>query len=298
MDLTKIGKYIACKRKLCGLTQRQLAEKLGMSDKSVSKWECGICLPDVSIYTELCNILGISLNEFIAGEDIPEHNVVKKSEDNIIQVTVDGTLRRKKLRRIIAVLVCFAVLVTSVLGYIAYKSGVWQQNYVKPLQENSEEKKIAHLLSDVDGAFLYEYSVDKSYKEISLNLTVYNRGNKLSEEREIISVPFDGEVFLREGMLAIIPDFENYNVKVIVADGNGKASTYFDILENVEERQYYARSSAEITDKVDIIENADQGLLALLYGKNKLSAGTIEDMQNGKVDARNDYVYYLSFEFS
>ena len=58
MDLIKIGKYIACKRKSLGMTQKQLAEKIGMSDKSVSKWERGICLPDVSVYLELCEILG------------------------------------------------------------------------------------------------------------------------------------------------------------------------------------------------------------------------------------------------
>ena len=69
MDLIKIGKYIAEKRKALGLTQKQLAEQLGMSDKSVSKWERGICLPDVSVYMELCGILGISMNEFLAGED-------------------------------------------------------------------------------------------------------------------------------------------------------------------------------------------------------------------------------------
>ena len=63
MDLVKIGKYIASKRKSLGMTQKQLAEKLGMSDKSVSKWERGVCLPDVSVYKELCSILGISLNE-------------------------------------------------------------------------------------------------------------------------------------------------------------------------------------------------------------------------------------------
>ena len=70
MDFVKIGKYIASKRKSLGMTQKQLAEKLGMSDKSVSKWERGVCLPDVSVYKELCSILGISLNEFLAGEDI------------------------------------------------------------------------------------------------------------------------------------------------------------------------------------------------------------------------------------
>lgn len=53
MDIVKIGKYIAGKRKILGLTQKQLAEKLGMSDKSVSKWERGICMPDVSLYMQL-----------------------------------------------------------------------------------------------------------------------------------------------------------------------------------------------------------------------------------------------------
>ena len=72
MDQKKIGKYIADKRKALGLTQLQLAEKLNMSDKSVSKWERGVCLPDVSVYTKLCDTLGISLNEFLAGEDLTE----------------------------------------------------------------------------------------------------------------------------------------------------------------------------------------------------------------------------------
>ena len=78
MDLIKIGKYIAEKRKALGLTQKQLAEKLNMSDKSVSKWERGICLPDVSIYMELCSILRISINEFLAGEDIGAENIIEK----------------------------------------------------------------------------------------------------------------------------------------------------------------------------------------------------------------------------
>mgnify|MGYP002572831964 CR=1 FL=1 len=95
MDLVKIGKYIAGKRKALGMTQKQLAEKLNMSDKSVSKWERGICLPDVSVYMELCEILGISINEFLAGEDIDAENVEKKSEDNIIQVTKDSKKKQK-----------------------------------------------------------------------------------------------------------------------------------------------------------------------------------------------------------
>ena len=79
MDLIKIGKYIAEKRKELGMTQKQLAEKLGMSDKSVSKWERGVCLPDVSVYSDLCRVLGIGIHEFLAGEDILQEEITQKS---------------------------------------------------------------------------------------------------------------------------------------------------------------------------------------------------------------------------
>lgn len=64
-------------RNIKGLTQEQVAEVIGISRQSYSKWEQGICLPDVSVYVELCEILGISLNEFLAGEDIEIANVEK-----------------------------------------------------------------------------------------------------------------------------------------------------------------------------------------------------------------------------
>ena len=115
MDLVKIGKYIAGKRKALGMTQKQLAEKLNMSDKSVSKWERGICLPDVSVYMELCEILGISINEFLAGEDIDAENVEKKSEDNIIQVTKDSKKKQKKLKSTVAVVTTYAVITVLIL---------------------------------------------------------------------------------------------------------------------------------------------------------------------------------------
>ena len=91
MELIKIGTYIAGKRKALGMTQKQLAEQLGMSDKSVSKWERGICLPDVALYAELCQILGISINEFFAGEDIAKEDLMQKSEENIIGVAKESS---------------------------------------------------------------------------------------------------------------------------------------------------------------------------------------------------------------
>ena len=115
MDLVKIGKYIAAKRKEKGMTQKQLAEKLGMSDKSVSKWERGICLPDVSVYTDLCQNLGISINEFLAGEDIAQENIAKNFEENIIGVATDSKNRQKRLKAVILTLFMISFIMAAVL---------------------------------------------------------------------------------------------------------------------------------------------------------------------------------------
>ena len=95
MNQIDTGKFIASCRKEKGLTQAQLAEKLNITDRAVSKWETGICLPDVSVYITLCDMLGISINEFFAGEDIREENYIQKSEDNLIRIAKDSKYKIK-----------------------------------------------------------------------------------------------------------------------------------------------------------------------------------------------------------
>ena len=65
----------------------------------VSKWERGICLPDVSIYMELCSILRISINEFLAGEDIGAQNIIKKKYSNLIQITKESKKKQKNFKK-------------------------------------------------------------------------------------------------------------------------------------------------------------------------------------------------------
>ena len=79
MNQIKIGRFIAECRKLKDLTQMQLAEKLNITDKAISKWERGIAMPDSSIMLELCEILGITVNELLNGEKFSmENNNQKK----------------------------------------------------------------------------------------------------------------------------------------------------------------------------------------------------------------------------
>ena len=86
MDQEKIGRFIAGCRKECNLTQEQVAEKLGVSNKTVSRWENGNGLPDVSLLQPLCEVLNISVNELLLGEKIPEDNYRKKVEESTLRI--------------------------------------------------------------------------------------------------------------------------------------------------------------------------------------------------------------------
>lgn len=135
MNQSKIGTYIAVKRKAQDMTQAQLAQKLGVSDKSVSKWERGVCLPDVSLFQDICGILGISINEFFAGEDIAREAVEEQSEKNILAILKDSVHRNSKLKKTIKSLVAVLVLVVIAGGAIIVKNlrdnGYFDKNYIR-----------------------------------------------------------------------------------------------------------------------------------------------------------------------
>lgn len=86
MDQIKIGRFISACRKEKGLTQAQLGERLGITDRAISKWETGKSMPDSSIMLELCGLLGISVNELLTGERIQMTDYSKKAEENLIEL--------------------------------------------------------------------------------------------------------------------------------------------------------------------------------------------------------------------
>ena len=93
MNQEKIGKFILECRKNKKLTQSELAEKLGVTDKSISNWENGRNMPDLSLFKPLCEILDISINDLISGEKISEDKYQEKLEENIIS-TIDYTNKK------------------------------------------------------------------------------------------------------------------------------------------------------------------------------------------------------------
>ena len=83
LNQEKTGSYIAEKRRQTGMTQKELVEKLGRSDKAVSKWERGKSMPDPAVMEELCSLLNISINEFLSGEDIRNEVYFNRAEENM-----------------------------------------------------------------------------------------------------------------------------------------------------------------------------------------------------------------------
>ena len=296
MDLIKIGKYIAGKRKSLGMTQKQLAEKLGMSDKSVSKWERGVCLPDVSVYKELCSILGISLNEFLAGEDIAQENMIQKSETNIIEVIRDNINKQKCLKVMKCILLVIAICAVSIIGFTIYRLKK-PQNFITPLAEDSIEMQTAKLLAGPDGAFIYKFITTDEYKKLRLHIHRYESGRLSNQDK--VETGFEDIGSPKSGEIVMVPDFDNYVIKLIISGDGNKLSTEIPILENVEDREYYGRSATEIQNIVDIRYNKQQPLIAFLYDDETMSVPALDDLINSQTEfiSNNDYVYYVAFEF-
>ncbi len=97
MNQEKIGSFIAQRRKDKKLTQAKLASYLGISDRTISKWERGKGLPDPIYMLELCQILGISVNELLTGEFIEERNYQQKAEDNLLMMAGQEVKQTKKM---------------------------------------------------------------------------------------------------------------------------------------------------------------------------------------------------------
>lgn len=119
MDQVKIGKFIAERRKQNGLTQMQLAEKLNITDRAVSKWETGKSMPDSSIMLELCSVLKITVNDLLSGELITVDNYNKESEKNLLEMVRQKQEADKRLLRmelLAGIMACIPFAVGIVLG--------------------------------------------------------------------------------------------------------------------------------------------------------------------------------------
>ncbi len=132
MNQEKIGKFIAKSRKDKKMTQEQLADILGVTSKSISRWERGICMPDLSLYEKLCNTLGITINELLSGENLKKDEYQETFEKNIISVVdkVDKKNRIPNTLKKLALTIIF-VIDAILIGYIMYANIEFTANFDK-----------------------------------------------------------------------------------------------------------------------------------------------------------------------
>ncbi len=130
MNQEKIGKFIAECRKDKNLTQLQLAEILGVTDRSVSKWENGRCMPDLSLFKPICTELDITINELLSGERIEKELYQEKLEENIVN-TIDYSTKKISYNNNIfgMVLLMFGFLITLTAIAIFPSESSWSSIY-------------------------------------------------------------------------------------------------------------------------------------------------------------------------
>ncbi len=129
MDQVKIGSFIAERRKSVGLTQMQLAEKLSITDRAVSKWENGRAMPDSSIMLGLCDILGISVNELLSGEKISVENSNQKNEQLLLDIAKEVEQKNKTIWTsmwVIMIVSMIALFAGVLIAAFLMPEGIWQ----------------------------------------------------------------------------------------------------------------------------------------------------------------------------
>jgi transcriptional regulator with XRE-family HTH domain len=174
MNQEKIGKFIAKCRKDRNITQEQLAEKLGVTNKSVSRWENGVNMPDYSILKELCNILDIDVNEFLSGEKLRKNEIQSHSIENL-DLILKEYYKMKKQRNIfkyisicvvsISILICIFGVILHVYSKQYNLKGI--SNILSVYIDEDREKEY---VGELDG---YEIYVENLRVE-ELNYRTFN----------------------------------------------------------------------------------------------------------------------------
>ena len=129
MNQIKIGRFIAESRKAVGLTQAQLAEKLNLTDRAVSKWETGRSMPDASLMLQLCDILGVTVNDLLSGERIDRENGGAKNEQLLLDMAKELKEKNKTIWRSMWVLMTVSIiglLGCLVVAALLIPEGPWQ----------------------------------------------------------------------------------------------------------------------------------------------------------------------------
>lgn len=237
MNLIKIGKFIAEQRKQKDLTQEQLAEKLGINNRTISRWENGKNMPDISLYKSICNILDISIEELINGEKTKKESV-KQSFERALISTVDSNNKQEikinKLLRIILFVILISVI--SIIIIMIYynrkypKIDIYNMNVIESeenilnneLTINQKDYKI--YFYGIDSLQLrtlnndyYDLKMALKYKQVTLDKVKQYLKNQYNDKNIDKIFIFNNEIEI----------YKHNNYEVIVCNTETNKDIYF-----------------------------------------------------------------------
>ena len=167
MNQEKIGRFICEHRKEKGLTQAQLAEKFGISNRAVSKWENGKSLPDASIMINLCNFLGITVNELLTGERISMEDYKEKAEDTMTNVVEISQKEKRAMMKDIRNRGLFTIVLGIILWIAAiYTSRVLANNNLFGLPQAATLGMLGFIGAIISNGMVSVYKGSQILKEL------------------------------------------------------------------------------------------------------------------------------------
>lgn len=263
MNQEKIGKFIAYCRKEKNMTQEELAQKLHLTDKAISKWENGRCLPDLSILEPLSKTLDVSINEILSGEKIKEEELKDHTDKNIIDVVNYSDEKIKRIKR--------TIKVSSIIMIIALATLMFASDY----DHIKEGKKpdFMFLVSKKDNKYTYLGLGSKLVREVA------------AEETD----PLYYDKKVEFGLWLItwkvnIKDLKPEDVWII--DGHNRIKTNLVSYEmNPDSKQAITNGTSSksiLSDCSEILIGKVKDVLALTSSKYKIKEINVYDIENNK----------------
>lgn len=202
MNQEKIGTFISECRKQKNFTQEQLANILGVSNRTISKWENGNCMPDYSILPLLCETLDITINELLSGEKLTEENYQKKLEENLILNIAELKRKTKKTFSFILKLIGALFLIFIALSLIekAYHNYAYHQSFL-----SSEELNIKLCLEENDIMKITIAAKD--------NLPIMVESSFAVQKNELIYIPYR---IRKKNYMESFPSSHTFNIQTAV----------------------------------------------------------------------------------
>ena len=221
MNQEKIGKFISKLRKEKNMTQEELAEKLGVTAKSISRWENGKTMPDLSLFNPMCEILGITVNDLMSGKIVDNKNSISALGENIINMVSDleNKKRRKNVFLIFVLSIIFVLVIICRCFYIYYEIDIKYDERVMLCEVNDKELtfiikgqsvwNLYHTMKEIDGGKIYFFHS---------TINVYNKSRSNYEYSQSMASLLDDNKILYGSRLIL--DVDNENIKVYYTDSS------------------------------------------------------------------------------